>query len=98
MIRSKKDLARSLLSRAFQENRGAKMILTLQWMKAKAAHQASGVSEALKEFEQANFGQPKSVRMLNVMAERYGAYRDGEEVRFGDNAITPNAPGSSSLN
>jgi uncharacterized protein YcgL (UPF0745 family) len=98
MIRTKKEVQASLLRRAFKENRGAEMLLTLQWLKARLRHETSGVSEALKKFDNANFGQPKSVRMLNVLAERYGASRDGEEVRFGDDSIKPNAPGSSALN
>jgi len=94
MIRSKKEIKQSLLKRAVRENRGAEMILTLQWMRAKLDHQTEGVSQVIKEFDFANYGQPRAVKYSNIIAEI-----EGSDVRLSDNnKAVQNAPSTRTLN
>lgn len=70
--RSRKEVMRSILKRAFQENRGAEAILLIQWRKALVAHQAESDVAKLKKFEEVNAGQPRAIRALNMIEEMNG--------------------------
>jgi hypothetical protein len=71
-VRSRKEVMRSILKRAFQENRGAEAILLIQWRKALVAHQAESDVAKLKKFEADNRGQPRAIRALNMIEEMNG--------------------------
>lgn len=71
-VRSRKEVMRSILKRAFQENRGAEAILLIQWRKALVAHQAQSDVAKLKKFEEENHGQPRAIRALNMIEEMSG--------------------------
>lgn len=81
-IRSSKDVKRELLKRAIKEGRGPEMILLIQWRNAWLKHEAERDVDGLHKFEGENFAQPRSVRMLNVLAAH-----EGRAVRYGDAAI-----------
>ena len=78
-IRSSKDLKRELLKRAIREGRGPEMILLIQWTNARIKHEAERDADDLHKFEDDNFAQPRSVRMLNLLASL-----EGQSVRYTD--------------
>lgn len=49
MIRTKKDIKKSLLKRAISQGRGADVILLIQWRKAVTQHEANKGIQALEE-------------------------------------------------
>jgi hypothetical protein len=67
------EIKRALLKRAIAQGRGPEMILLIQWLSAANAHACEKTARALAEFEIQNYGQPRSVRMLNLLAEVEGA-------------------------
>lgn len=71
--RSSKDLKRELLKRAIKEGRGPEMILLIQWRNAWLKHEAERDVDDLHKFEDENFAQPRSVRMLNALAALEGS-------------------------
>lgn len=70
-----KKLKHSLLRRAFNENRGAEVILLIQWRSAWVRHNAEKDAETLKTFEARNEGQPRAIRALNLIEEQNGSDR-----------------------
>ncbi|MCB9975018.1 MAG: hypothetical protein H6856_05225 [Rhodospirillales bacterium] len=81
-IRSSKDIKRELLRRAIKEGRGPEMILLIQWRSAQLKHEAERDLDDLHKFEDENFAQPRSVRMLNALAAH-----EGSLTRFGDKEV-----------
>jgi hypothetical protein len=73
------EIKRALLKRAIAQGRGPEMILLIQWINASNAHACAKTVQTLAEFEIQNYGQPRSVRMLNLLSvlsgsnERYHA-------------------------
>ena len=66
----RKQLLQRLLRRAFAENRGAEMILLIQWRSAAERHQSEPALKELAEFNAQNEGQPQAVRALNLVEQR----------------------------
>ncbi len=65
------------------------MILLIQWRNAQLKHEAERDVDDLHKFEDENFAQPRSVRMLNLLAALEGAgvrYTDSELSRLSDTA------------
>lgn len=61
VIRSRKEIIRSILHRAFEENRGAEAILLIQWRKAAANHEAeNGIAALEAKLNLLEFNQHKS--------------------------------------
>jgi hypothetical protein len=67
-----KKIKYGLLKRAFNENRGAEMILLIQWRLAYERHMNEGGVKALRAFEQKNANQPRAIRALNLIAKEKG--------------------------
>lgn len=67
------EIKRSLLKRAIAQGRGPQMILLIQWLNAQQAHACEQTLQALGEFEMQNYGQPRGVRMMNLLAELEGS-------------------------
>lgn len=67
------EIKRALLKRAIAQGRGPEMILLIQWINASNAHACAKTVQTLAEFEMQNYGQPRSVRMLNLLAEAEGS-------------------------
>lgn len=67
-----KKLKHSLLRRAFDENRGAEVILMIQWRLAHERYKNEGGVKALRAFERENAGQARSIRALNLIAAEKG--------------------------
>ncbi len=78
-VRSAKEIKRSLLKKAIKEGRGPEMILLIQWRNALTRHKAKRRLEEFLKFECENMGQPRAVRMLNMLAGL-----DGSDLRFSD--------------
>lgn len=81
-IRSRKELKRSLLKRAIQDNRGAEIILLIQWRLAASKHVCEDGLDQLFNFEAKNFRQPRAVRMLNLVAAL-----EGNDKRYSDASV-----------
>jgi pentatricopeptide repeat protein len=62
----------SLLRRAFDQNRGAEVILLLQWRMALERHKNAVGAAIAREFEQENAGQPRALRALNLHMKNMG--------------------------
>ncbi|MCB1682729.1 MAG: hypothetical protein H6858_10255 [Rhodospirillales bacterium] len=58
------------------------MILLIQWTNARIKHESERDAEELHKFEDDNFAQPRSVRMLNLLAAM-----EGRSVRYSDSAV-----------
>jgi hypothetical protein len=74
---------RSLLHRAFEQNRGAEMILLIQWRLAQESHKNVGFAKLARKFlfDEGNATQPRAIRALNLIAKEEGVnviYRDAE--------------------
>lgn len=67
-----KKLKHSLLRRAFDENRGAEVILLIQWRLAHERYKNEGGVKALRAFEADNKSQPRAIRALNLIAAEKG--------------------------
>ena len=93
MIRSKREIKHNLLKRAFEENRGAEVIASIQAILSKVNVETVDDVRILRQFESANYGQPRAVRISNFYAERKGS-----DIRISDNSIKPSAPSSNALN
>ncbi len=62
------------------------MILLIQWRNAQLKHEAERDVDDLHKFEDENFAQPRSVRMLNALA----AY-EGSTMRFTESNVMTHA-------
>lgn len=49
------------------------MILLIQWTNARVKHESERDADDLHKFEDENFAQPRSVRMLNLLAAHEGS-------------------------
>ncbi|PZO88698.1 MAG: hypothetical protein DI626_01145 [Micavibrio aeruginosavorus] len=67
-----KKLKHSLLKRAFNENRGAEVILLIQWRRALESHKNEGFVKIARKFLEENACQPRAIRALNLIAESKG--------------------------
>ncbi len=77
-----KKLKHSLLKRAFNENRGAEVILLIQWRRALESHKNEGFVKIARKFLEENACQPRAIRALNLIAEKQGlnmVYKDAVE-------------------
>ncbi len=74
-VRSRDELKKSLLKRAFDENRGEEMKLLIEWRLAALKHTSSAMKKAYYDFEAKNAGNTRTVRMLNLLAEKDGSKR-----------------------
>lgn len=82
-----KKLKHSLLKRAFNENRGAEVILLIQWRLAQESHKNEGYVKLAKKFLEENACQPRAIRALNLIAEKQGlnvVYKDAAAIPKAD--------------
>ncbi|MCB1721689.1 MAG: hypothetical protein H6860_01790 [Rhodospirillales bacterium] len=82
MIRSRLDIKKSLLQRAFEENRGREVILLILWRQAAVQAQVGKSWESYCNFERKNAGNARAVRMLNLLSREENA---GVEFEDSDN-------------
>lgn len=78
---ARKRVKHSLLKRAFEQNRGAEVILMIQWRTAQESHKNEGFAKLARKFliDEGNACQPRSIRALNLIAQEKGlnqVYRD----------------------
>ncbi|MFA5591732.1 MAG: hypothetical protein WC989_00260 [Micavibrio sp.] len=70
--KARKKLKYSLLRRAFQENRGAEVILLIQWRLAQERHKSAPGAAIAKAFIEEQGSQPRAIRALNLVAAGKG--------------------------
>lgn len=103
-----KKLKHSLLKRAFNQNRGAEVILLIQWRLAQENHKNEGYVKLAKKFLEENGCQPRAIRALNLIAENMGlntVYKDAaaekskpdiiarlREMKKEDQILLPDSP------
>lgn len=83
----RKKLKHRLLRRAIEQNRGAEVILLIQWRLAQENHQNKGLVELLRKFEAENEGQPRALRSLNLHAAHKNlpvVYKDSADTKIPD--------------
>ena len=68
----RKKVKHRLLRRAFEQNRGAEVILLIQWRTALEDHRNVDGAKLARLFNQENDGQPQAIRALNLLTERNG--------------------------
>ncbi len=85
-VRSRQEIANSLISRAEARGEGDKMRQTLRQLFKKTAEDFKPHAKAVFMARKQD-GQARSIRALNLIAEL-----EGLDVRYTDNAATPVAP------
>jgi hypothetical protein len=72
-IRSRKEIKKRLLRRAFDEGRGAEVIAEIQKRVNRVRDLSETHKEILDDCRINNYGQPRVVQMLNALARHEGS-------------------------
>lgn len=83
-VRTRKEIKRSLLRRAFDEDRGPEIIAEILERNARIKEQSEADRGLLLECRLTGHGQPRSVQLLNALARL-----DGSNKRFTDTSNPP---------